>query len=119
MRFFKEVETGKVFLKDEITDDLKNYVEVIPNTTEAAVEKHVPLVEVNGNKVKVVIGETIHPMTEPHYIEWISLQTKNGYKKVELSHSDEPIAVFELEDGDVPIKAYEFCNLHGLWGKNI
>ena len=53
-------------------------VELVPNTTDAAQEKHVPVVEVNGNIVTVTVGSVLHPMQPEHYIEWISLHTKQG-----------------------------------------
>ena len=71
--------------------------EVIPNTTDAATEKHVP------------------PMQEEHYIQFIILETKNGYQKKDLKPGDKPEAVFLLADGDEPVAVYENCNLHGLW----
>ena len=52
--------------------------ELVPNTTDAAQEKHVPVVEVSGNIVTVTVGSVLHPMQPEHYIEWISLHTKQG-----------------------------------------
>ena len=52
--------------------------ELVPGTVEAAHEKHIPVYEVKGGKVYVTVGAVEHPMTEAHYIEWISLQTKKG-----------------------------------------
>ena len=46
-----------------------------PGVTDAATEKHVPVVTVEGNTVKAVVGDVIHPMTEKHYIQWIALET--------------------------------------------
>ena len=50
--------------------------EIVPGTTDAAVEKHVPVYQVEGNLVKVRVGSVEHPMLPEHYIEWVSLQTK-------------------------------------------
>ena len=58
--------------------------EMIPGTTDAAQEKHVPVYEVEGNCVHVKVGEVEHPMLEEHYIEWISLQTKQGNQRKAL-----------------------------------
>jgi desulfoferrodoxin len=44
--------------------------EIVPNSTDAAQEKHVPVIEVNGNVVTVTVGSTLHPMTDEHYIQW-------------------------------------------------
>ena len=89
--------------------------ELIPGTTDAAVEKHVPVYEVKDNKVYVTVGDVIHPMMEQHYIEWIVLETKNGIQKKDLTPEDEPKAIFPLMEGDSVIAVYEYCNLHGLW----
>ena len=56
----------------------ENMTEIIPGTTDAAVEKHVPVYEVKGNIVVVKVGSAEHPMLPEHYIEWVSLQTKQG-----------------------------------------
>lgn len=90
-----------------------------PNTTDAATEKHVPVVEVKGNTVKVTVGSTLHPMTEEHLINFVMLETSNGVHRVDLTAKDEPIATFALVDGEKPIAAYEYCNLHGFWMKEL
>ncbi len=89
------------------------------NTTDAAQEKHVPQVTVDGKKVRVQVGSVEHPMTEAHLIQWIYLQTKRGGQYVHLTASDNPIAEFVVADGDEAIAAYEYCNLHGLWKADI
>ena len=89
------------------------------NTTDAAQEKHVPQVTVDGKKVIVKVGSVEHPMTDAHLIQWIYLQTKRGGQYVHLTASDKPAAEFIVADGDEPVAAYEFCNLHGLWKADI
>ena len=89
------------------------------NTTDAAQEKHVPQVTIDGKKVFVKVGSVEHPMTEAHLIQWIYLQTKKGGQYVHLSATDKPEAEFIVTDGDEPLAAYEFCNLHGLWKADI
>lgn len=89
--------------------------ELIANTTDAATEKHVPFVQEDGNKVSVQVGETIHPMTEAHYIMWIILETNKRIIRANLTPQDEPKAQFELLEGEKAIAVYEYCNLHGLW----
>ena len=96
----------------------ENMQELVPNTTEAATEKHIPVIEVNGNTVTVTVGSTIHPMLAEHHIEWISLETREGNQRKELVPTGEPKAVFVLNDGDAPVAAYAYCNLHGLWKKD-
>lgn len=93
--------------------------ELVPNTVDAAVEKHVPVVEVEGNKVTVKIGSVTHPMTEEHWIEFIYLQTKQTLQRACLNPGEEPVAVFALAEGDEVVAAYEHCNLHGLWKKEV
>ena len=89
--------------------------ELIPGTTDAAVEKHVPVVEVNGNCVTVTVGSVEHPMIPEHYIEWITLETKQGIQRKHLNPGEAPKACFALCEGDAVVAAYEHCNLHGLW----
>ena len=89
--------------------------ELVANTTDAAQEKHVPVVEVSGNVVTVTVGSVAHPMLEEHHIAWIALETNQGMQRKVLSHTGEPKAVFALSEGEQPVAAYEYCNLHGLW----
>lgn len=93
--------------------------ELNPNTTDAALEKHVPEVEVNGNVVTVKVGSAAHPMTEEHHIAFIYLETDKGVQKKYLDHTGAPEAVFALAGGEKPVAAYEYCNLHGFWKKEL
>ena len=89
--------------------------EIVPGTVDASLEKHVPVYTVEGNKVCVKVGAVTHPMQEEHYIQWISLQTKQGNQRKVLKPTDAPEACFCLCDGDEVEAVYEYCNLHGLW----
>lgn len=89
--------------------------ELIPNSTDAAVEKHVPVIQVEGNHVTVCIGSAAHPMTEAHFIEWIALETNKGNQRKCLVPGDAPKAEFMLNDGETVKTAFAYCNLHGLW----
>lgn len=89
--------------------------ELKPGEIEGAKEKHIPVIQMEGNKVNIVVGDVLHPMTEPHYIEWILIETKKGIQKCDLLPTDEPKASFCLSDGDELVAAYAYCNLHGLW----
>lgn len=89
--------------------------EVIANTEDAAQEKHVPVVTRDENSVKVNVGSVDHPMLEEHYITFIILETNRGYQKADLKPGQAPSAVFALAEGEEPVAAYEYCNLHGLW----
>lgn len=89
--------------------------ELVPGSSDGAAEKHVPVIEVDGNIVTVAVGEAPHPMLEVHFIEWISLQTKEGNQIKYLNPGEAPKAVFALCEGDEVEAAYAYCNLHGLW----
>jgi superoxide reductase len=89
--------------------------EIIPGTTDASVEKHVPVCEVNGNTVCVKVGSVEHPMLPEHYIEWIALKTKSGNQRKALKPGDKPEACFAICDGDEVEAVYAYCNLHSLW----
>ena len=88
-------------------------------TSDGAVEKHVPVIEIKGSHVKVRVGEYAHPMLSEHYIMWILLVTDKGFHITYLSPTDEPAACFELCTGETPTEAYAYCNLHGLWSKTV
>ena len=93
--------------------------ELVAGTSDGAAEKHVPAVEVEGNTVTVAVGSVAHPMLEEHFIQWIVLETKEGFQMKKLVPGQEPKAVFVLADGDTAVAAYEYCNLHGLWKADI
>ena len=89
--------------------------EIVPNTTDASQEKHVPVWCKEGNLVKVRVGSAAHPMIAAHYIEWVSLQTKAGNQRKALAPEQAPEVTFALTDGDEVEAVYAYCNLHGLW----
>lgn len=120
MKFYKCKHCGKVItiLSNEGVPTIccgEEMFELIPGTTDAAVEKHVPVVSIEGNKINVVVGSVVHPMTPEHYIQWIVLETKAGYQVKELTPTCEPKASFVLAEGDEIVAVYEYCNLHNLW----
>ena len=84
------------------------------NTTDAAEEKHVPVIEKVDGGVRVVVGSTAHPMQDDHYIEWIELVVDGKACRRFLGPGDAPEAVFPVE-GAGQVVALAFCNLHGLW----
>ena len=85
---------------------------------EASIEKHLPVVEVCENTVKVSVGAITHPMTEEHNISWIYLETDRGGQRKAISAGEAPEAVFALAN-EKPLAAYAYCNLHGLWKTEI
>ena len=83
--------------------------------TDAAVEKHVPVVTVEGNLVKVHVGSVTHPMTAEHLILWVAVVTDRD-ALIHWFHPEEaPEAVFALAEGQQVKEVYAYCNLHGLW----
>ncbi len=106
MKFYKAPD-GKIVINDPVG------TEIIPNTVEAAYEKHIPVIEHCGDHVIVKVGSVEHPMVDVHWIEWIVLETATGYQKKELKPGDKPEAEFAVTEPVVA--AYEHCNLHGLW----
>ena len=120
MQIFKCTKCGNIFTyfnKDAC--DLKCYgettVELVPNTSDGAGEKHVPVIVADGKKVTVKVGEVAHPMLDAHYITWVIIETKEGSQIKYLKPGDAPEATFALSDTDELVAAYEYCNLHGLW----
>nr|WP_319487205.1 desulfoferrodoxin [uncultured Caproiciproducens sp.] len=82
------------------------------NSTDAAQEKHVPVITREDGKIKVSVGSVLHPMLPEHHIEWIALATDDKVEITYLKPGMEPKAEFnEVSSGTV----YEYCNLHGLW----
>ncbi len=118
-KFFKCMHCGNIvtFLNESgapLTCCGDKMTELVANTTEAATEKHLPVVERDGNTVTVCIGSVEHPMTTEHSIQWIYLETTKGLQARFLNPGEKPKATFILSDEE-PVAAYEYCNLHGLW----
>ena len=90
--------------------------ELKANTTDAAGEKHVPVVTKEDGRIKVAVGSTLHPMLPEHYIEWVALVAGEKLQMVFLKPGSEPKAEFELVDAGT---VYEYCNIHGLWKADI
>jgi superoxide reductase len=90
-----------------------------PNTTDAALEKHVPVVTVEGSKVTVAVGSVEHPMLPEHYITSVFLETNQAVHEKYLAAGEKPEAVFALNEGEEVVAAYEYCNLHGFWKKEV
>ncbi len=89
--------------------------ELVPGTTDGAVEKHIPVYKVEGNRVSVCVGSAEHPMQEEHSIQWVALETKQGAQLKRLLPGRRPEVSFALCDADEAVSVYAYCNLHGLW----
>ena len=85
----------------------------VENTTDAAVEKHVPVSEKIDGGIKVKVGAVQHPSLEEHHIEFIEVHTENKVYRKFLKPGEKPEAEFKLEEEVLFVR--EYCNLHGLW----
>lgn len=121
-RFYKCNHCGNVIVKvvnaavpvvccGEIMEELK------PNTVDASAEKHVPVITpLDGGKLQIEVGSVHHPMLPEHHISFVYVETDNGGILVNLK--DKPIATVTLGDAKT-LAVYEYCNLHGLWKKDL
>lgn len=85
---------------------------LVANSTDAAQEKHVPVITKEDGRIKVMVGSVLHPMLQEHSIEWIALVAEGKVEFKFLKPGEEPIAEFtNVKSGEI----YAYCNLHGLW----
>ena len=96
----------------------KKMTKLEPGVIEASHEKHIPVVEREGNVIKVTVGSVAHPMLEEHHISWVYLQTNRGGQRKCLEINGAPCASFTLCDEE-PVAVYAYCNLHGLWKADV
>lgn len=91
--------------------------ELVPGVTEASLEKHTPSLTRRGGVVRVSVGESVggHPMDKDHSVNWVTLVTDKGNQRKVLNPDDKPEAIFYVGDDERVIKAFAFCNLHGLF----
>jgi len=92
--------------------------ELVPNTVEASVEKHLPVVIFSGDSVRVEVGSAAHPMLEEHHIVFVYVETARGGQRKALKAGEAPALTFALVD-DTPVAVYAYCNLHGLWKTQV
>jgi superoxide reductase len=123
MKFYKCAHCGNIVIYAEnkgvpVMCCGQKMEEIIPGSVDAAAEKHVPVIFASGEKVTVKVGEVAHPMLEEHHIAWIVLQTETGWQIKYLDPTGKPEAEFGIV-GDEVVAAYEYCNLHGLWKKEL
>ena len=107
MRFYRI--DDQIVISDK---ELSVGTELTANTTDGAHEKHVPVIEQDGENVIVKVGSVEHPSLPAHYIGWILLETEQGFQIHYLKPGMKPEAVFKVSEKVVA--AYEYCNLHGL-----
>ena len=82
-------------------------------STDAGLEKHVPVIEAADGVINVKVGSVPHPMEEHHFIEWIEVITDNGNCRQYLTPGSEPAAEFDVEGEKLTTR--EYCSVHGLW----
>lgn len=90
--------------------------QLIPNTVDALVEKHVPVYSIEGDTINVTIGEVEHPMLDEHYISFIAYVKDKNVTIAKLNPNEKPSASFKYERNS---EIYEYCNLHGLWKRDV
>ncbi len=88
-------------------------VELKPNTTDAAVEKHVPTYEIVEDEVFVKVN---HVMEKEHYIEWVAMVADNKEYTVILYPEQNAECRFPYIPGAM---LYAYCNKHGLWSAEV
>ena len=86
---------------------------VVPNSVDAAIEKHIPEYTVEEEKILVKVN---HVMEEDHYIEWISMVSDKKECTVYLNPGEVAEAKFHYIPGST---IYAYCNKHGLWKKDV
>ena len=114
MKFYQCEKCKKVIVsKDEIV--LQGWTELIEEAVEGAREKHIPVVEKKCSRVRVSVGSVMHPMSAEHLIEWVALETTDGYQMKYFAADEAPEVTFSLRSGEKVVAVYAYCNLHGLW----
>jgi superoxide reductase len=92
---------------------------LVAGSTDAALEKHVPVAVVSGGLLEAKVGSVTHPMEDDHWIQWIYVQLEDGSIRKVLNPGDAPEAVFALGEADKAVAVYEYCNKHGLWKTDL
>lgn len=86
-----------------------------PKSKDQGNEKHLPVVErTDDGMIKVTVGSVLHPMLPEHFIQWVFVEQGDTYQIKTFQPGETPEAWFHVAN-DIPVKVYEFCNLHGLW----
>lgn len=94
-------------------------VELQANTTDAATEKHVPLLSYDAGILTAIVGAVEHPSLPEHHINFIMVEAGNKIMRKDLQAGEKPVAKFPLQDYKGIVTVYEYCNLHGLWKAEI
>ena len=92
----------------------KEMVFLKENDTDAATEKHVPVIESIPEGSRVKVGSVAHPMEADHYIEWIEVLNGDYVNRKYLKPGDKPEAEFYVKNSE-KLVVREYCNKHGHW----
>lgn len=119
LRFYRCSVCGKVMVMVEPTQAPticcgREMQEIVPQAEEGPFEKHVPVIEEKNGWIRVTVGSVEHPMDPAHYIEWIAVQTTNGFSIRYLEPGEKPEAEFSIGKARV-LGVWEYCSIHGLW----
>ncbi len=102
-----------------LTCDGKPMEELVPNSTEAAVEKHMPVLSIENGELKVCVGEVEHPSIEKHWIPFVAVKAGDLVLRRSIKATEKPEAVFPLGNFKGEVEVYAWCNLHGIWKATI
>ena len=86
---------------------------LIPNSVDAAIEKHVPTYEKVEDEIFVKVN---HVMEKEHYIEWVALVKDNKEYVINFYPEQNAECRFKYIPGST---IYAYCNKHGLWKKDV
>jgi superoxide reductase len=117
VRFYECKECGLLALSFN-GKEIPGLKELVPNTVDASGEKHLPVVQLEGDKLVARIGSVEHPMVPEHFIQWVYLLTDKGGQRKNLVPGSDPKVKFALGD-EKPVAVYAYCNLHGLWKSDL
>ena len=128
LKFYKCNVCGKIVVEVESTDVTpiccgEPMTLLMPETSDGVLEKHVPVYDLKGTVICVNVGAKEHPMTDEHHIDFIVLETNTGFH-VRYTFLDEggenfPGACFHLNVGEKPVSIVAYCNIHGLYLKDV
>lgn len=102
-----------------LTIDGKPMEELVPNSTDAAVEKHMPVLSVENGVLKVSVGEVEHPSIEKHWIPFVAVKAGDLVLRRSINATEKPVAEFPLGSYKGEVEVYAWCNLHGIWKATI
>lgn len=92
---------------------------LVPNSTEAAVEKHQPVLKLDETTLTIEVAEVMHPMLASHWIPWVVIQTPTMVIRQTFEPGELPSLTLPRPEAGTPVRVYAYCNLHGLWASEL